>query len=52
MLPCLFCSFVTDDPMELLDHEEAVHGTLVEALEGVDGNEGLEEGPEDLEEED
>jgi hypothetical protein len=39
ILRCLWCPYTTDSAQDLLDHEDAVHGSLVEELEGVDGNE-------------
>jgi hypothetical protein len=41
--PCLFCAYRADSLDELLDHEEAEHADLVDALYGVDGNEKEED---------
>jgi hypothetical protein len=53
-LKCLYCPFITNSLPELLEHEDKEHRTLVEALEGVDGNEEDEEltGDEEATEED
>jgi hypothetical protein len=42
ILRCLYCSFTTHSAQELLDHED-IHTEVVEALEGIDGNEEEED---------
>lgn len=41
--PCLYCLYIAATLDELMEHEEEAHAEMIDALEGIDGNEEEED---------